>query len=42
MELDKVAQEIVLENIRQAVPSKWSRKVEELPRAYVQDFCTSL
>ena len=36
MELDKVAQEIVLENIRQAVPSKWSRKVEEL-RAMAQD-----
>ena len=36
MELDKVAQEIVLENIRQAVPSKWSRKVEEL-RAMTQD-----
>jgi hypothetical protein len=30
MELDRVAQEIVLENIRQAVPSRWSRKVEEL------------
>ena len=30
MELDKVAQDIVLDNIRQAVPSRWSRKVEEL------------
>jgi superfamily II DNA or RNA helicase/HKD family nuclease len=30
MELDRVAQDIVLENIRQAVPSRWSRKVEEL------------
>src|SRR5205085_2673392 len=29
-ELDKVAQEIVVDNIRQAVPSRWSRKVEEL------------
>jgi superfamily II DNA or RNA helicase len=36
MELDKVAQEIVLENIRRAVPSQWSRKVEEL-RAMTQD-----
>jgi superfamily II DNA or RNA helicase/HKD family nuclease len=36
MELDKVAQEIVLDNIRQAIPSKWSRKVEEL-RAMTQD-----
>jgi hypothetical protein len=30
MELDRVAQDIVLENIRQSVPSRWSRKVEEL------------
>jgi superfamily II DNA or RNA helicase len=30
MELDIVAQSIVLDNIRQAVPSRWSRKVEEL------------
>jgi superfamily II DNA or RNA helicase/HKD family nuclease len=30
MELDRVAQEVVLNNIRQAVPSLWSRKVEEL------------
>jgi superfamily II DNA or RNA helicase/HKD family nuclease len=36
MELDKVAQEIVLDNIRHAVPSRWSRKVEEL-RAMTQD-----
>jgi superfamily II DNA or RNA helicase/HKD family nuclease len=36
MELDKVAQEIVLDNIRQAVPSRWSRKVEEL-RAMTHD-----
>jgi superfamily II DNA or RNA helicase/HKD family nuclease len=35
MELDKVSQEIVLDNIRQAIPSKWSRKVEEL-RAMTQ------
>jgi hypothetical protein len=36
MELDKVAQDIVLDNIRQAVPSRWSRKVEEL-RAMARD-----
>src|SRR5262249_45870499 len=30
MELDRVAQDIVLQNIRQAVPSQWQRKVEEL------------
>lgn len=30
MELDRVAQDIVLDNIRQSVPSRWSRKVEEL------------
>ena len=35
MELDRVAQDIVLDNIRQAVPSRWSRKVEEL-RAMTQ------
>jgi superfamily II DNA or RNA helicase/HKD family nuclease len=30
MELDAVAQEIVLDNIRQAIPARWPRKVEEL------------
>ncbi len=30
MELDHVAKDIVLANIRQALPSRWSRKVEEL------------
>ncbi len=30
MELDPVAREIVLRNIRQAIPSRWPRKVEEL------------
>ena len=30
MELDHVARDIVLANIRQALPSRWSRKVEEL------------
>jgi superfamily II DNA or RNA helicase/HKD family nuclease len=30
MELDPVAQEIVLQNIRQAIPARWPRKVEEL------------
>ena len=30
MELDAVARDIVLENIKQAIPSRWSRKVEEL------------
>ena len=35
MELDSVAQVIVLENIRQAVPSRWAGKVEEL-RAMAQ------
>ncbi len=36
MELDRVAKEIVLENIRQAIPSHWPRKVEEL-RAMAAD-----
>jgi superfamily II DNA or RNA helicase/HKD family nuclease len=30
MELDRVAAEIVIENIRNAVPSKWAAKAEEL------------
>ena len=30
MELDRVAAEIVLQNIRDAVPSRWTAKVEEL------------
>jgi Domain of unknown function (DUF3427) len=30
MELDSVAQRIVLDNIKQAVPSRWTAKVEEL------------
>ena len=30
MELDRVATELVLENIREAVPSRWPEKVEEL------------
>lgn len=30
MELDRVAADLVLENIRAAVPSRWSEKVEEL------------
>ena len=30
MELDHVARDIVLANIREALPSRWSRKVEEL------------
>ncbi|MFG1995708.1 DUF3427 domain-containing protein [Actinoplanes sp. NPDC048988] len=30
MELDKVAQDIVLRNVREAVPSKWPAKVQEL------------
>ena len=30
MELDHVARDIVLANIRQSLPSRWSRKVEEL------------
>jgi hypothetical protein len=30
MELDRVASEIVLESIREAVPSQWTAKVEEL------------
>jgi superfamily II DNA or RNA helicase/HKD family nuclease len=30
MELDSVAREIVLQNIRQAIPARWARKVEEL------------
>jgi superfamily II DNA or RNA helicase/HKD family nuclease len=30
MELDPVAQEIVLQNIKQAIPARWPRKVEEL------------
>jgi superfamily II DNA or RNA helicase/HKD family nuclease len=33
MELDRVATEIVLANIRDAVPSRWTVKVEELRRA---------
>lgn len=33
MELDRVASQIVLQNIRAAVPSRWSAKAEEL-RAY--------
>jgi hypothetical protein len=37
MELDSVAQDIVLRNIRDATPSRWSRKVEEL-RAIAQEF----
>jgi hypothetical protein len=32
MELDRHASELVLENIRQAVPSGWTAKVEELRR----------
>jgi len=32
MELDRVAQEIVLRNIRESVPSGWTAKVEELRR----------
>ncbi|KYF88723.1 helicase, partial [Sorangium cellulosum] len=32
MELDRKASELVLENIRQAVPSGWTAKVEELRR----------
>jgi superfamily II DNA or RNA helicase/HKD family nuclease len=30
IELDRVATELVLENVREAVPSRWSEKVEEL------------
>src|SRR6185436_12712673 len=30
MELDRVAAELILENIRSAVPSRWPEKVEEL------------
>ncbi|GAB2581684.1 helicase [Paractinoplanes abujensis] len=30
MELDKVAQEIVLRNVQEAVPSRWAAKVDEL------------
>lgn len=30
MELDAVAQDIVLQNIKQAIPARWPRKVEEL------------
>lgn len=33
MELDKVCSTIVLENLKQAAPSKWPAKVEELRRA---------
>ncbi|MEV4640401.1 DUF3427 domain-containing protein [Actinoplanes sp. NPDC049548] len=32
MELDRVASEIVLRNIREAIPSQWPAKVEELRR----------
>jgi hypothetical protein len=32
MELDRIASEIVLRNIREAVPSKWNAKVDELRR----------
>jgi superfamily II DNA or RNA helicase len=32
MELDREASEIVLRNLREAVPSRWSEKVEELRR----------
>lgn len=35
MELDPVAQKIVLESIRSALPSQWSKKVAEL-RAYLE------
>ncbi len=30
MELDAIAQEVVLRNIREAIPSRWNAKVEEL------------
>jgi hypothetical protein len=30
MELDRVASQIVLENVRQAVPSRWLARVAEL------------
>ena len=30
MELDPVARDIVLRNVREAVPSRWSAKVDEL------------
>jgi hypothetical protein len=33
MELDPVAREIVLSNLRQAIPARWPRKVEELRAA---------
>ena len=32
MELDRVARERVVENIRSAVPSNWNAKIEELRR----------
>lgn len=32
MELDRVAAEIVLRNVREAVPSRWSERVDELRR----------
>jgi superfamily II DNA or RNA helicase len=45
MELDPVARDIVLQNIRQAIPSRWPRKVEELqamaaarPRVTLSDY----
>ena len=38
MELSRKAREIVLHNIRQAVPSRWAAKAEEL-RALAADLC---
>jgi hypothetical protein len=37
MELDRVASEIVLQSIREAVPSRWTAKVEELRQLARQD-----
>ena len=42
MELDRVASEIVLESIRNAVPSRWSAKLEELRRLEPGDERVSL
>jgi len=41
MELDRVAEEIVLNNIREAVPTRWTAKVEEL-RQLAQGGATGL
>ena len=42
MELDRVASEIVLQNIRDAVPSRWTAKVEELRQLAGRDSAITL